>query len=77
MIYIEIIQGTPLLMVVFWFYFLAPVVFGRTLPEASAHCPDRFHQRLHRRNRARRRRAYPKARWRPPEGSGLSHIADA
>ncbi|QAZ69259.1 amino acid ABC transporter permease [Solidesulfovibrio carbinolicus] len=34
--FIEIIRGTPLLMVVFWFYFLAPVVFGHTLPEAES-----------------------------------------
>jgi polar amino acid transport system permease protein len=36
MIYIEIIRGTPLLMVVFWFYFLAPVLLGKTLPEATS-----------------------------------------
>ena len=34
--FIEIIRGTPLLMVVFWFYFLAPVLFGHTLPEAES-----------------------------------------
>ncbi len=33
MLYIEIIRGIPLLMVIFWFYFLAPVVFGKTLPD--------------------------------------------
>lgn len=32
--YIEIIRGTPLIMVIFWFYFLAPVLFGHSLPEA-------------------------------------------
>ena len=36
MTFIEIIRGTPLLMVVFWFYFLAPVLFGHTLPEAES-----------------------------------------
>ncbi len=36
MAFIEIIRGTPLLMVVFWFYFLAPVVFGYALPEAES-----------------------------------------
>jgi polar amino acid transport system permease protein len=36
MVYIEIIRGTPLLMVVFWFYFLAPVLLGKTLPEATS-----------------------------------------
>ena len=34
--FIEIIRGTPLLMVVFWFYFLAPVLLGKTLPEAES-----------------------------------------
>jgi len=36
LVYIEIIRGTPLLMVVFWFYFLAPVLLGYTLPEAQS-----------------------------------------
>lgn len=35
-VYIEIIRGTPLLMVVFWFYFLAPVLLGKALPEAQS-----------------------------------------
>jgi len=33
MVYIEIIRGTPLLMVIFWFYFLAPVIMGKSLPD--------------------------------------------
>jgi polar amino acid transport system permease protein len=32
LVYIEVIRGTPLLMVIFWFYFLAPVVLGKSLP---------------------------------------------
>ena len=32
-IYIEVIRGIPLLMLIFWFYFLAPIVLGHTLPE--------------------------------------------
>ena len=37
LVYIEVIRGTPLLMVIFWFYFLAPVVLGKSLPgEQSA-----------------------------------------
>ncbi|SDK74909.1 amino acid ABC transporter membrane protein 2, PAAT family (TC 3.A.1.3.-) [Maridesulfovibrio ferrireducens] len=35
-IYIEVIRGVPLLMLIFWFYFLAPVVLGTSLPEF--HC---------------------------------------
>jgi polar amino acid transport system permease protein len=34
-VYIEIIRGTPLLMLIFWFYFLAPILFGQALPEAQ------------------------------------------
>ncbi|MFO7717237.1 MAG: amino acid ABC transporter permease [Thermodesulfobacteriota bacterium] len=34
-IYIEIVRGTPLLMVIFWFYFLAPIAFGHPLPGAA------------------------------------------
>ncbi|MFW5837252.1 MAG: amino acid ABC transporter permease [Desulfovibrionaceae bacterium] len=33
--YIEIIRGVPLLMLIFWFYFLSPILFNRTLPEFS------------------------------------------
>ncbi|MDQ7835098.1 MAG: amino acid ABC transporter permease [Humidesulfovibrio sp.] len=33
MIYVEVVRGTPLLMVIFWFYFLGPVVFDYNLPE--------------------------------------------
>ena len=35
-VYIEIIRGTPLLMLIFWFYFLAPIFLGQTLPEAAS-----------------------------------------
>ncbi len=32
-IYIEFIRGIPLVMVIFWFWFLVPVVIGRSVPE--------------------------------------------
>ena len=32
-IYIEVVRGVPLIMLIFWFYFLAPVLFGVALPE--------------------------------------------
>jgi len=32
-IYIEFIRGIPLVMVIFWFWFLVPVVIGRPVPE--------------------------------------------
>ncbi|WP_290924014.1 amino acid ABC transporter permease [Halodesulfovibrio sp.] len=35
-VYIEIIRGVPLLMLIFWFYFLAPILLGKTLPEAES-----------------------------------------
>ena len=34
--YIEIMRGVPLLMVLFWFYFMLPIVFGRTMPELGS-----------------------------------------
>lgn len=33
LIYIEIVRGTPILMMIFWFYFLAPVLLGHAVPE--------------------------------------------
>jgi polar amino acid transport system permease protein len=33
LVYTEIIRGIPLLMVIFWFFFLAPVVLGKSLPD--------------------------------------------
>jgi His/Glu/Gln/Arg/opine family amino acid ABC transporter permease subunit len=30
-LYIEVIRGVPLIMVIFWFYFLAPILAGRPL----------------------------------------------
>ncbi len=32
-IYIEVIRGIPLVMVIFWFWFLVPVMIGRAVPE--------------------------------------------
>ena len=32
-IYIELIRGIPLVMVIFWFWFLVPVAIGRPVPE--------------------------------------------
>jgi His/Glu/Gln/Arg/opine family amino acid ABC transporter permease subunit len=32
-IYIELIRGIPLVMVIFWFWFLVPVFLGRPVPE--------------------------------------------
>lgn len=33
MAYIELVRGTPLLLLIFWFYFLAPVILGYSVPE--------------------------------------------
>lgn len=35
-VYVEVIRGIPLLMLIFWFYFLAPIALGHTLPEAES-----------------------------------------
>jgi polar amino acid transport system permease protein len=32
-LYIEVIRGVPLVMVIFWFWFLVPVLIGRPVPE--------------------------------------------
>ncbi len=32
-VYIEVIRGVPLVMVIFWFWFLVPVMIGRPVPE--------------------------------------------
>ncbi|MUM78725.1 ABC transporter permease subunit [Pseudodesulfovibrio sp. F-1] len=34
-VYIEVIRGMPLLLLIFWFFFLAPVVLGKSLPAFS------------------------------------------
>lgn len=76
MVYIEIIRGTPLLMVVFWFYFLAPVLLGKTLPEAqsalialivftSAYIAEIVRAGV---------QSLPKGQMEAARGSGLSHF---
>ncbi|KHK00440.1 amino acid ABC transporter permease [Desulfovibrio sp. TomC] len=76
MFFIEIIRGTPLLMVVFWFYFLAPVLFGHSLPEAqsalialivftSAYIAEIVRAGVE---------ALPKGQMEAARGSGLSHV---
>src|SRR5919199_780570 len=34
-IYVEFFRGVPLVMVIFWFWFIIPVLVGRALPEYS------------------------------------------
>ena len=34
-IYVEFFRGVPLVMVIFWFWFIIPVLLGRSLPEYS------------------------------------------
>jgi polar amino acid transport system permease protein len=36
LVYIEIIRGTPLLLLIFWFYFLSPILLHRPMPEAES-----------------------------------------
>lgn len=36
MVYIEVMRGIPLLMVLFWVYFLLPVIFNRKMPEIES-----------------------------------------
>lgn len=35
LIYVEFFRGVPLVMVIFWFWFIIPVLLGRSLPEYS------------------------------------------
>ena len=35
-VYIEVMRGVPLLMVLFWFYFMLPIVLGRQMPEIES-----------------------------------------
>ncbi|HSQ13620.1 MAG TPA: ABC transporter permease subunit, partial [Candidatus Deferrimicrobium sp.] len=34
-IYVEFFRGVPLVMVIFWFWFIIPTLLGRSLPEYS------------------------------------------
>lgn len=75
-VYIEIIRGTPLLMVIFWFYFFTPIFFGKPLPEAgsaliafvvftSAYVAEIVRAGVN---------ALPKGQKEAARGSGLSHF---
>jgi polar amino acid transport system permease protein len=35
LIYVELFRGVPLVMVIFWFWFIVPVIAGKSLPEYS------------------------------------------
>jgi polar amino acid transport system permease protein len=75
LVYTEIIRGIPLLMVIFWFFFLAPVVLGRSLPDwqsailalivfTSAYIAEIVRAGVE---------ALPKGQMEAARGSGLSH----
>ncbi len=74
-VYIEVIRGVPLLMLIFWFYFLAPIALGHTLPETwsalvafivftSAYVGEIVRAGV---------LALPKGQMEAARGSGLSH----
>lgn len=76
MVYIEIIRGIPILMMIFWFYFLAPVILGRSLPEfwsalvafiifTSAYIAEIVRAGV---------TALPKGQTEAARGSGLTHL---
>ena len=76
LVYIEIIRGVPLLMLIFWFYFLAPILLGHKLPEAtsalisfivftSAYIAEIVRAGV---------MALPKGQMEASRGTGLSHI---
>lgn len=76
MVYIEVVRGVPLLMLIFWFYFLAPVALGKTLPEVwsaliafivftSAYIAEIVRAGV---------KALPRGQMEAARGSGLNHI---
>ncbi|MDD4951977.1 MAG: amino acid ABC transporter permease [Desulfovibrionaceae bacterium] len=76
LVYVEIIRGVPLLMCIFWFYFLAPVVLGHTMPEfqsalvafvvfTGAYVAEIVRAGV---------LALPKGQMEAARGSGLSHV---
>lgn len=75
-IYIETIRGVPLLMLIFWFFFLAPVAFGSPLPPfwasliafvvfTSAYIGEIVKAGV---------KALPRGQMEAARGSGLSHV---
>ena len=54
-IYVEFFRGVPLVMVIFWFWFIIPALLGRSLPEycRRSHGIRDFRGSLSRRDRAR------------------------
>ncbi|WP_040368083.1 amino acid ABC transporter permease [Paucidesulfovibrio longus] len=76
MVYIEVVRGTPLLMLIFWFFFLAPILLGRTLPSfessliafivfTSAYIAEIVRAGVN---------ALPSGQMEAARGSGLSHV---
>lgn len=76
MIYIEVVRGTPLLLLIFWFYFLAPVIVGYSVPElqttvvalvvfTGAYIAEIVRAGI---------QALPKGQMEAARGSGLSHV---
>lgn len=74
--YIEVIRGCPLLLLIFWFYYLAPVITGQTMPEFSttmvcfmiftgAYVGEIVRAGV---------KALPKGQMEAARGSGLSHV---
>ena len=75
-VYIEVIRGVPILMLIFWFYFLAPVLLGHNLPEiqsalvafivfTSAYIGEIVRAGV---------KALPKGQMEAARGTGLSHV---
>ncbi|MEF2144335.1 MAG: amino acid ABC transporter permease [Desulfovibrionaceae bacterium] len=76
LVYVEAIRGTPLLMLIFWFFFLMPILFGTTLPGfhcsliaftvfTSAYIAEIVRAGVN---------ALPRGQMEAARGSGLSHV---
>ncbi|CCH47845.1 amino acid ABC transporter permease [Pseudodesulfovibrio piezophilus] len=74
-IYIEMIRGMPLLLLIFWFFFLAPVLIGRSLPAFSTTmvCFMIFTAAYVAEIVRAGVQALPKGQMEAARGSGLSH----
>lgn len=75
-VYIETIRGVPLLMLIFWFFFLAPIIYGEPLPPfwasliafvvfTSAYIGEIVKAGVN---------ALPRGQMEAARGSGLSHV---
>ncbi len=74
--YVEMIRGMPLLLLIFWFYYLAPVITGQTMPAfaTTMFCFMVFTGAYVAEIVRAGVKALPKGQMEAARGSGLSHV---